>query len=301
MGGPLRGQRLQPEHALPQRAQRALHRHRGRRRLRVQPGRQAPGRHGGGGGRLRPQRGHGHLQDQLRRRHLHPLREHRPGPVRGPHVRGRDRDQHALAGLGGGLPRPRPRRLARRVPGQRPRLPRGGAAEDRGRLQAAQGGLPQPGLRAVRGRDRAPGPPRHHAPGRPRRRLRRLRQRRRRGRAGQQRARHARPAPPRQRSRRALAVRAPRGHRLQPQRDRRPGAAPGRRRAAGGRGPRRGELQLAERPARPLRPRDGGGGGAPGGAVAERARGALDRGGGGPPHDRQGRHRPPRVAGGARP
>ena len=44
------------------------------------------------------------------------------------------------------------RRLAGPLPRQRPRLPRGGAAQDRGRLSAAQGRLPQSRRRAVRRR-----------------------------------------------------------------------------------------------------------------------------------------------------
>ena len=77
------------------------------------------------------------------------------GLLRGPHVRRRHRPQHALARVGRRLPRPRQRRLARSVPRQRPRLSRGRAAQDRGRLQAAQGRLPQPAQRPVRGRHRA--------------------------------------------------------------------------------------------------------------------------------------------------
>ena len=52
--------------------------------------------------------------------------------LRRPHVRRRHRPQHALARLGHRLPRSRQRRLARSVPGQRPRLSRSRAAEDRG-------------------------------------------------------------------------------------------------------------------------------------------------------------------------
>ena len=44
------------------------------RRLRLQPGRQAAGGHGRGHRRLRSQRHHGHLQDQLRGRHLDAVR-----------------------------------------------------------------------------------------------------------------------------------------------------------------------------------------------------------------------------------
>ena len=93
--------------------------------------------------RLRSQRHDGHLQDELRRRHVDAVREHRQGPVRGPHVRERHRPQHALARLGRRLPRSRQRRLARSVPRQRPRLSGGRASEDRGGLQAAQGRLSQ--------------------------------------------------------------------------------------------------------------------------------------------------------------
>ena len=75
--------------------------------------------------RLRSQRHDGHLQDELRRRHVDALREHRQGPVRGPHVRRRLRRQHALARLGRRLSRPRQRRLAGSLPRQRPRLSRG--------------------------------------------------------------------------------------------------------------------------------------------------------------------------------
>ena len=60
---------------------------------------------------------------------------------------------------GARLRRLRQRRLARHLPRQRPRLSGGRAAHDRGRLQAAQGRLPQPGQRPLRGRQRALGPP----------------------------------------------------------------------------------------------------------------------------------------------
>ena len=61
--------------------------HRRRGRLRLQPGRQAAGRHGRRRRRLRSQRHDRHLQDQLRRRHLDAVRERRQGLLRGPHVR----------------------------------------------------------------------------------------------------------------------------------------------------------------------------------------------------------------------
>ena len=104
---------------------------------------------GVGDRRLRSQRDDRHLQDQLRRRHVDALREQRQGLLRRPHVRRRDRPQHAVARMGRRLRRSRQRRLARPVPRQRPRLPGGRAAQDRGRLQAAQGRLPQPRERAV--------------------------------------------------------------------------------------------------------------------------------------------------------
>ena len=66
--------------------------------------------------------------------------------------------------------------------------------------------------------------------------------------------------PPRFRPSGALARRAPRRDGVEPQRDRRPRAAGGRRDHAGGGGARRRQLQLAERPARALRPRRGGAG-----------------------------------------
>ena len=78
---------------------------------------------------------------------------------------GGHRPQHAVARVGRGVRRSRQRRLARPVPRQRPRLSRGRAAEDRGRLRAAQSRLPQSRQRPLRGRDRAARPA-----GRPRRR-----------------------------------------------------------------------------------------------------------------------------------
>ena len=47
------------------------------RRLRLQPGWQAAGRHGHRRRRLRSQRHDGHLQDQFRRRHVHAVRQYR--------------------------------------------------------------------------------------------------------------------------------------------------------------------------------------------------------------------------------
>ena len=73
----LRRQRLQPERAVPQPPRRHLRRHRRPGRLRLQPGRQAAGRHGRRHRRLRSQRLARHRQDELRRRHLVALRQHR--------------------------------------------------------------------------------------------------------------------------------------------------------------------------------------------------------------------------------
>ena len=252
---PLRRQRLEPQHALPEQGRRGLRGHRDRGGLRLQHGRQEPGGHGRRGGGLRQERHAGHLQDQLRRRHLDALRQHRRRPVRGPHLRERRRDQHALAGLGRGLPGPRQRRLARRVPGERPRLPRGVADPRRSQLQAAQGRLLEPRGPEARRRERAAGPADRDARGGSRSGLRRLRQRRQRRRAGEQRQRPARPLPPRVEGRPPLAHAEARGHPLEPQRDRGARALPGPGRAAGGRGARRRQLHLAERPARPLRAR----------------------------------------------
>ena len=97
---PLRGQRLEPERALPEPPRRNL-RGRGRpRRVRLQPGRQAPGRHGPRDRGLRPQRDARHLQDQLRGRHLDALLERRRRILRRPDLRERRRRPHPLAGLG---------------------------------------------------------------------------------------------------------------------------------------------------------------------------------------------------------
>ena len=75
VGGCVRRERFEPERALPEQSRRHLHRHRRGGGLRVQPGRQAAGGDGRGGGRLQSRRPDGHLQDQLRRRHLDALRE----------------------------------------------------------------------------------------------------------------------------------------------------------------------------------------------------------------------------------
>ena len=98
---------------------------------------------------------HGHLQDQLRRRHLHAVRQYRQRALRGSHLRQRHRPQHALARMGRRVPGSRSRRLAGPVPRQRPRLSRGRPGQDRGGLQAAQSRLPQPRRRPVRRRHRA--------------------------------------------------------------------------------------------------------------------------------------------------
>ena len=158
-------------------------------------------------------------------RHLDAVLEQRPGVLRRPHVRGRHRRQHALAGLGHRVRRLRQRRLAGPLPRQRPRLSRGGAAPDGGGLRAAQGRLRQSRQRPVRGRDGAARASRHHRAGGARGGLRRRRRRRRRGRRGQQRQRAARPVPHRDRARPPLAARQARGHDVEPQRDRRRASA----------------------------------------------------------------------------
>ena len=73
----LRGQRFEPERALSQQPRRHVHRHRRPRRLRLQPGRQAAGRHGRRHRRLRSQRHLRHRQDELRRRHVDAVRQPR--------------------------------------------------------------------------------------------------------------------------------------------------------------------------------------------------------------------------------
>ena len=75
VGGCVRRERFEPERALPEQSRRHLHRYRRGIGLRVQPGRQAAGGDGRGDGRLQSRRPDGHLQDQLRRRHLNALRE----------------------------------------------------------------------------------------------------------------------------------------------------------------------------------------------------------------------------------
>ena len=160
-------------------------------------------------------------------------------------------------GWGVGVRGPRQRRLAGPVPRQRPRLPRGRAAQDRGGLPAAQGRLPQPRRRPVRGRHASgsgrPSPTPKAG----------------RGAAfgdfdndgdvdvrGQQRPRHARPLP------RSTRDAAATGWRCSSWARRSNRSAIGarvrcaaRRRHAGRGGARRGQLLLAERPARALRPR----------------------------------------------
>ena len=120
----VRRERFEPERALPQQPRRHVHRHRRRRRLRLQPGRQAAGRHGRRHRRLRPQRHDGHLQDELRRRHVDALRQHRRRLLRGPDVRRRDR-RSTRAGSGGASGSSISTTTAgSTVPRQRPRLSR---------------------------------------------------------------------------------------------------------------------------------------------------------------------------------
>ena len=83
----LRRERFEPERALSQQSRRHVHGHRRPRRLRLQPGRQAAGRHGRGHRRLRSQRHLRHRQDELRRRHDDAVRQPRSRLLRGPDVR----------------------------------------------------------------------------------------------------------------------------------------------------------------------------------------------------------------------
>ena len=73
--GHVRRQRFEPERALPQPSRRDLRRRGREGRLRVQPGRQAAGRHGRGRRRLRPQWDDGYPEDELRRRYLDAVRQ----------------------------------------------------------------------------------------------------------------------------------------------------------------------------------------------------------------------------------
>ena len=149
-------------------------------RLRLQPGRQAAGGHGRRHRRLRPQRHDGHLQDELRRRHSTLYANTGDGFCE---------DRTFATGLG----------LNTRWLGWGAGFvdldndgwldiflanghvyPEVAQISDRGRLRAAQGRLPQPRKRPLRGRQRAARAAGHDAEGRPRRGVRRLRQRRRR-------------------------------------------------------------------------------------------------------------------------
>ena len=86
VGRSVRRERLEPERAVPEQQGRHVQGRRRRGRLRLQPGRQAAGRHGRRRRRLRSQRDDRPVQDQLRRRHVDALRERRQGLLRGPHV-----------------------------------------------------------------------------------------------------------------------------------------------------------------------------------------------------------------------
>ena len=131
----VRGERLQPERALPQQPRRHVHRHRRDRRLRLQPGRQAAGGHGRRDRRLRPQRHDGHLQDELRRRHLDALRQHRRR-ASARIARSRAASASTRAGSAGASASSTSTTTAgSTLPRERPRLSRGRAAQDRGRLQ----------------------------------------------------------------------------------------------------------------------------------------------------------------------
>ena len=194
------------------------------------------------------------------------------GLLRRPDLRERPGDQHPLAGLGHRLPGPRQRRVAGPVPHERPRLPRGRATRERGRLQAAQGGLPEPAQRPLRGHLRAPRAAGDDAEGGPRDRVRGLRQRRRRRRGGEQRPRHARPVPPGVPQHPPLAARQAGRDPVEPQRDRRACALRLRGHDARRRGEGRRQLHVPERPARALRPGRRRARGPARGALAERAR-----------------------------
>ena len=174
--------------------------------------------------RLRPQRHHGHLQDELRGRHLDALRQHRRRLLRGPHVRGGHRRQHALAraGASGFVDLDNDGWLD-------VFLVNGHVYPEVAQL-AGEAGYKQrkvvyrnPGTAGFEDVTERLGPPLTDAARRPGRRLRRLRQRRRRGRRRQQRARHAGPLPARSRGRARhwLHGRSCVGTRVEPQRDRR--------------------------------------------------------------------------------
>ena len=241
--------------------------------LRLQPGRQAPGGHGRRDRRLRPQRHARHLQDQLRGRHLHALREHRRRLLRGPDLRGGRRHQHPLAGLGRRLPGSRQRRLARSVPGERPRLPRGRPARTEAGYKQRKVVYRNLAERPFEDVSERLGPPATT----PRRA------------AGAAFGdfdndgdvdvvvNNVNDAPDlfRLESTEPLADAEARGHALEPQRDRRARALRRRRAAASRRGPGRRQLHLAERLARALRPGRGRARRAARGALAERPRGAL--------------------------
>ena len=228
----------------------------GHRRLRLQPGRQAAGRHGRRRRRLRPQRHHGHLQDQLRGRHLDALREHRRGLLRGPHVRRRHR-RSTRAGWAGAPASSTSTTTAGSTSSwstatsirRSAQLKTEAGYEQRKVVYRNLGERPASRTSPSAWARRSPTPKAG-----PRRGLRRLRQRRRRGRRGQQRARRAGPLPPDADPAHHWLTREARGHDVEPQRDRRARALRRGRRDAVAGGARRRQLRLAERPARALRP-----------------------------------------------
>ncbi|PYQ72256.1 MAG: hypothetical protein DMG04_18225 [Acidobacteria bacterium] len=273
----VRRERLQSERALPQQPRRHVHRRRRHQRVRVQPGRQAAGRHGRRHRRLRSQRDDGRVQDELRGRHVDAVCEHGRRTLRGPDVRLRHRRQHALARLGHRLDRSRQRRLAGSVSHQWTCVSRGRATEDRSRVQAAEGGVPESRQRPLLGHQRTARGAGDHREGRPRRGVRRFRQRRTRGRRDLERERHAGSVPAAGPIRPSLGDAGARRNEIEPQRDRRARAIGRRGHRALGRSARRRQLSFAERLPRSFRIGRRGDDRACGRPLAQRPRGKLGR------------------------
>ena len=136
------------------------------RRLRVQPGRQAAGRHGRRHRRLRSQRLDGHPEDELRRRHVDALRQHR-ATASARTRRSTAASGSTRAGSAGARASPTSTTTAGSTSSSTNGhvYPEVRQAAHRGRLRAAQGRLPQHRQRPVRRRTSGSAPATTRRPG----------------------------------------------------------------------------------------------------------------------------------------